>query len=734
MEKLYFLAITFLFVTFSNAQSIIIPDANFKAKLLEANTTNTIAQNNNNENIKVDTNNDGEIQLSEALLVYKLNVGNSSIIDLTGIESFINLRRLNCSANQITGINAVSLTYLEWLNCANNQLTSLNMSGLTNLQSLYCNINQFSNLDASGLTNLQILNCNNNQLIDLNLSGLINLQYLDCVYNQLPSLNLSDSNNLISLTCHNNQLSSLNVSNAANMNWLDCYANQLTSLFIKNDNLSWQSLMFQGNPNLQYVCADEADIALVQLKINQYGYTNCHVNSYCSFTPGETFYTIQGSDRIDSNNDGCNTLDVIYPNLKFVISNGSISGTLISNNSGNYSIPIQAGTHTITPQFENPSYFLVSPASATVTFPSTASPFTQNFCIMPNGVFHDLEILLIPVGVARPGFDATYKIKYKNKGNQIENFASINFNFNDAILDYVSSSLTPSSQIVNMLSWNIGNILPFQSGEITITFNVNSPMETPAVNVGDLLNYSLIINLATDINQDDNIFSYDQTVVNSYDPNDKECLQGPIINPNMIGNYINYKIRFENTGTYPAQNIVIKDIIDTNKFELSTLQMIDASHSCVTRITNPNKVEFIFENINLPFDDASNDGYVVFKIKTLSTLVENSTISNNASIYFDYNFPIVTNTATSIFASLETNEFENTSVVVYPNPTNDIININCNDMIKNISLYDIQGRLLLSKIIDSQSAILELTNKNSGIYFIKVITVNGMKVEKILKP
>ncbi len=63
------------------------------------------------------------------------------------------------------------------------------------------------------------------------------------------------------------------------------------------------------------------------------------------------------------------------------------------------------------------------------------------------------------------------------------------------------------------------------------------------------------------------------------------------------------------------------------------------------KLQHNNKVEFIFENINLPFDDANNDGFVAFKIKTKSSLVLGDTFSNSANIYFDYNFPIVTNTA-----------------------------------------------------------------------------------------
>ena len=139
---------------------------------------------------------------------------------------------------------------------------------------------------------------------------------------------------------------------------------------------------------------------------------------------------------------------------------------------GSYSIPVQEGTHTITPQFENPSYFNVSPTNAVVSFPTEATPFLQNFCIAPNGVHHDLEVVVIPLVPARPGFDATYKIKYKNKGNLNET-ATINFNYNDNILDFVSSSVASTTQSAGMLSWDLGTIAPFQTGEIMVTLNVN---------------------------------------------------------------------------------------------------------------------------------------------------------------------------------------------------------------------------------------------------------------------
>ena len=116
-----------------------------------------------------------------------------------------------------------------------------------------------------------------------------------------------------------------------------------------------------------------------------------------------------------------NTLQGIGSNITDInatnITNGTISGSIISNNSGDYSFPVTEGTHTITPVLENPTYFNVSPSNFSVTFPTETSPFTQNFCITPNGIHQDVEVIIVPLNVALPGFDASYKLVYKNKGN-----------------------------------------------------------------------------------------------------------------------------------------------------------------------------------------------------------------------------------------------------------------------------------------------------------------------------
>jgi hypothetical protein len=512
---------------------------------------------------------------------------------------------------------------------------------------------------------------------------------------------------------------------------LSCTNNNLEVLNIKNGNANWVNLSLDYNPSLLYVCADDEDLNLVQSKINSY--PNCHVNTYCTFTPGGTFYEILGSTKFDFNNDGCDVNDFDYKKLSFNISDGNNLSSMISNQTGNYYIPVGTGAFTITPTLENPTYFTIFPPSFTVDFPTQPSPFTQDFCVTANGLHSDVEIMIVPINPARPGFDANYKIVFKNKGNQVEN-GSVSLTFDDAVLDYVSSNPVYDSSVTNSFIWNYTNLQPFETREIGITFNVNSPTETPAVNNGDVLNYTATIATAnTDETIEDNSFTLNQTVVGSYDPNDKTCLEGEVVEPSMIGKYVHYVIRFENTGTYPAQNIVVKDMIDTSKFDLTSLVPLHSSHDFFTRIKD-NKVEFIFENINLDFNDATNDGYVAFKIKTLPTLSIGDTFSNEANIYFDYNFPITTNNYVTTIQALSnpSSEFEK-EFVLYPNPVKDILNISGKNQaeIKSVEIYNIIGQLVI--VVPNAVQNIDVSSLESGTYFVKVNSEKGSTTTKFVK-
>ena len=790
-----------------NPLNVYIPDANFKAKLIATG---------------VDTNIDGEIQISEALAVTNLTVSNANIYDLTGIESFINLTFLDCSFNQLNVINILPLLNLQSFDCSNNFLTNIGFTGLSFLNSIICSRNQFTSIDFSGLSNLKYIYCgNNNNLTSLNLNGLINLEIIDCKNASLTNLNVSDLENLKNLFCSNNLISALNMSSLTNISILSCSFNLLTDLTfytnnnnlrilecannlltnlilnnlpnlenldIDNNNISSinffglnqlqlvlcrgnqvttldfsncpifyalqcsnnQNLIYinlkngeqhdtgyydwQNNPNLRFICVDENEIEAVKDILFFSNLTYTTLNTYCSFTLGGTYNTITGAVKFDSDYNGCDNLDPIAKNIKVNINDGTNSGNTFTNNSGIYNYYVQQPNLTIAPVLENPSYFNVTPVSSIVNFPANNNSVeVRDFCLSANGFNPDAEVVLVALDQPIPGFNCRYQIILKNKGNTAF-FQDAKFNFDSNKMTYVSSSEPYSSQTTGQVTfYNAVAQEPFEVRMYECVMRINAPTDASPVNSGDIINTSALSLVTGDNTLDDNLSNLSQIAVNSFDPNDKTCLEGDFVNPTKIGQYLHYNINFENTGTADAVNIVVKDVLDVTKFDINSLQVIYASDEVRTDVKG-NVAEFIFQNINLALANGGPGGHgnVLFKIKTLPTLPIDTEVKNKANIYFDYNFPIITNEAKTTFAVLSNSGFVlDNSVSVYPNPSDSRININCNNAIKSIEVYDVQGRIL-ETIINSKN-IIDISEKSNGIYFLKINTDKGSKVEKIIK-
>ncbi|WP_415060682.1 T9SS type A sorting domain-containing protein [Flavobacterium sp.] len=798
MKKIFFLLI--LFSNFVQAQIITIPDANFKAKLLEASPFNQIALNAAGESVAIDINTDGEIQVSEALQIHTLYLGYSFITSLEGISYFVNLRRLDVYNSQLSELDLTQNINLEYLYCQENQLTILNVSGLSNLKEvdcstnqisildiqnsitmkvlmcqdnlieelnttnlfqleyLDCRLNQITNLDLSNSNTLNYLDCGNNQLSNLNIAGLENLvsvscsgnlltnldlslcnaiSFLSCTNNQLTALDLSDLSNLNFLSCSENQLVELNVSMCTNITTLGCYNNSIEYLNLKNGNNSLTSYFFDGNPSI-YVCANESQVLALQNYMNSNNIIG-HVNSFCSFTPGGDYNTITGNARLDINNNGCEETDYSIPFFRLTVDLNAMTtnSSVFSNNNGVYNLyTVTEGVYTLTPVLENPAYFSVSPQPGTAIINEIDnSSTTLDFCVTANGVHPDLEVVIAPVTPARPGFEAVYKIVYKNKGNQIlSQQYGVNFFYNQNLMQFLSASTSPSAQGAGGLQWDYANLMPFESRSIVVSMQINPPTdpENP-VNIDDELVFtSVILPQAGDEIVQDNTFVFNQTVVGSYDPNDITCLQGDVVPPSEIGNYLHYVIRFENTGNAPAENVVVNLSINPAQYDAQSLQLLNTSHEASVRMNGQN-LEVIFQNIQL---ESGGHGNILLKMKTKPTLQVGDMVAKKANIYFDYNFPIETNEAETLFQALSVvNPVVDNLISVYPNPVKDVVNITVkNDSIlKTIELYDVQGRLLQTQLVNDVHSELNVSSRANGMYFIKINTDKGTKVEKLVK-
>lgn len=176
--------------------------------------------------LRCDKDGDGTLSQAELDGVTELYVAYANIKDLTGIELFPYLEKLDCKNNNLTRLDVSKNTKLTKLYCEFNQLTSLDLSKNTALTELNCQVNQLTSLDLSKNTALTKLDCALNPLTSLDVSNNTALTYLDCNYNQLTSLDLSKNTALTKLGCHDNQLTSLDLSKNTALDTLDCSGNK----------------------------------------------------------------------------------------------------------------------------------------------------------------------------------------------------------------------------------------------------------------------------------------------------------------------------------------------------------------------------------------------------------------------------------------------------------------------------------------------------------------------------
>jgi hypothetical protein len=248
MKKANFFIVAFvLFFSLCKAQIINFPDVNFKNRLLAATPTVQIAGIGwdgafPTSYVKIDANNDGEIQLSEVSNITYLQTNGSSISNFSGIEYFTNLKFLLDGANPIVSIDLSALTQLEKLSLNNisSSISTINLTGLLSLKEFYSNANQITNLNFSGLPNLQAVGCGGTLISNLDFTGNPLLTTLGCGYNP-----------------------------------------NLTTIKIKNGTIQQfpdaTFCVFDGNPNLHYICADAAEIPVLQ----NFQTTSCTVNNTC---------------------------------------------------------------------------------------------------------------------------------------------------------------------------------------------------------------------------------------------------------------------------------------------------------------------------------------------------------------------------------------------------------------------------------------------------------------------
>ncbi len=405
MKKIILLLFGFVTSLGACAQIINFPDANFKARLLSASVTNGVAVNFSNNYFKIDTNNDAEIQYSEALAVKHLNLSNSNINSLEGIQNFINLVSFDCYNNSITTLPVANLISLSHIGCSNNPITSLSeIENLVNLQSLSIGNNPITSINFSNLSNLSQLFCHNTLLTELNLCGTSVIQ-LFC----------SSNSNLQFINVKNNVISPAQFGRSAISSEKD---KTTTGMFEQIDGAVAMRIppplpyfMFDNCPQLTTICCDLNEVnavneqlgiltqtvnvtstcgtcpttSIVNLKLNVQGYYNSSTNSMRSVKNNQT------------NSNDLSKVDTVSIELRNLAGNlvGSTTSNLNTNGNaialfsnvlpGSYYIGIKSSnsvkTWSATPQ-------TIGTIPLTYDFTTSASKaFGNNLVQLTNGVY-----------------------------------------------------------------------------------------------------------------------------------------------------------------------------------------------------------------------------------------------------------------------------------------------------------------------------------------------------------
>lgn len=519
------------------------------------------------------------------------------------------------------------------------------------------------------------------------------------------------------------------------------------------DNFSYAPFAFLGGSGLSpnnydalLLKLSQSDIMSKNIVVTGLEYCDAALHEYMVNELGWNFYgdslsnncttnNLLGNVRFDENANGCDSTDIKISNLMVTANNGTYAYSTFPSSEGEYSINLFEDTYTVGLQ-NLPSYFIATPTTQSVSFTGLGNTQPLDFCLTANQAVQDLNITIVPITEARPGFDAQYQLVVQNIGTQTVNNVTATLGYEILKQSFVSASQTPA--LINpdppYVSFDIVSIQPFETKRVDVVLHTNAP---PLVNGGDLLEIGGAVTNTNDFTPEDNAFTLNQTVVNAFDPNDKTVLQGDIITVSQLGNYLDYVVRFQNTGTASAITVRIDDVLDAN-LDWATLRPVNASHNYRIEITEDNHVSFIFENINLPAestDEPGSHGFIAFKIKPLQTLQEGDIINGSAAIYFDYNEPIVTNTVTTLIqeavaATIEGKKQDGISI--YPNPSDRLVHIKHSESIyvQKISIINLQGRILMSKVGND---VIDVSGLSPGMYMVSVNTDKGTVTQKLIR-
>lgn len=443
------------------------------------------------------------------------------------------------------------------------------------------------------------------------------------------------------------------------------------------------------------------------------------LNSYCpevsAYAKGHVFY--------DYDEDGIqSSFEPNARNLSIITSpTGRMVGT---DNEGNYSIGLTNGQHSLALS-EFPAPFDGSnPLLHTVDLASVLdSAVGLDFTVFASqGLPVDRSIDFAYHTDARPGFEHDVYLDCSILGLHGDTTV-LTIEFDTAAV-FVSTDLIYESIVDHTMTIrHPPNSISAISGHIRLLL-------PPTTELGYLL--KLRVGIGPNMNDTDpsnDSLNVTYPVVGSFDPNDKKVTP-ETLSPDEVASdtLVEYAIRFQNTGTYLAERVLITDTLSSD-LRWDSFRFMHSSHPCVWFMRD-GVVHFVFNDIMLPdstSDEPGSHGFVRFSIRPDQGLVAGSIVSNEANIYFDFNEPVITDPCELLIQIPQAiTELGQDILTLFPVPASDRITISLPvATMYNGVVIGSDGREMRTFKISGDRVTLDIEELPSGHFVVQCTDRNG---------
>ena len=394
-----------------------------------------------------------------------------------------------------------------------------------------------------------------------------------------------------------------------------------------------------------------------------------------------------------------------------------------TNVNGQYSMALPSGAYTVEQLGTTlDEHCIGDPIPFTITNGAATNVHHPDTALVPL----DVRVALSS-GAARPGFPFSYSMAVQNETPAGSGATTVTFTF-DPTITYQSATPPPSTMAGNTLTWNEGPLNAWQYRSYHVQFQVPP-------NVG-LLGYELMATATvstanTDGDLSNNSATNLRTITGAYDPNDKLAVTGLGSNSTWLINedeWVDYTIRFQNTGTDTAFTVVITDTLPAN-LDPGSIIIGAASHAFTWELRDSGTLKFFFPNIQLPdsnINEPRSHGFVGFRIRPHEPVLPGTAIENIANIYFDFNPPVITEPSVLVAEfSTGVGALHPTHLQLAPVPTSDQLQVSAPAVLRSVRILATDGREVMQRTVLASSATFDVSALKSGTYFLIATMADG---------